>query len=523
MEPLADDDPPSIGRYRLLGRLGAGGMGRVYLGRTEARSVAVKVMHGAVVGEPGFRRRFAREVELARRVSGPHTASVLDADLGTAAPWLVTEYVPGPTLSRTVQRHGPLTVEATLALAAGLAEALRSIHLVGVVHRDLKPGNIILSEEGPRVIDFGIAKALRGSSEISLTPLTPLGGRFGTPPYMSPEQMLGEELGPASDVFSLGSVLYYAATGAPPFGRKGLAVIQRVLEAAPDLSALPEDLRDLVGSCLAREPANRPDPDRLLAELGARPGGEEDTPPVIPPAPLPPTSGPPTPGPPTSGPPSPPPTALSVPERGRRRRLGAALVGALVLLSAGVYVLGTDRGDAPPTAEAGPDEEETVPPAASSGDAVPVEEDDGPDVEDLPAPEAPEDPCRPEDVLVTLDFSERDREVYSGGSHPGFRVVVVNTAAQTCTVDTGPGAIELLVHSGDDRVYSSADCVGGTGEEERQLLRGVPHEYTLTWDLGRSSVDCADVGAPAGPGWYRANLVGDYASGADQLVFQLTG
>jgi serine/threonine protein kinase len=577
VEPLADDDPREIGGYRLLGRLGAGGMGLVYLGRTAVRRVAVKVMHGSVVNEPGFRDRFAREVELARRVSGPYTASVLDADPRAEEPWLVTEYVSGLTLAETVQKHGPLTPAQALFLAVGLAEALRAIHREGVVHRDLKPGNVILAEDGPRVIDFGIAKALSGFSEASLTPLTPLGGRFGTPPYMSPEQVLGEEIGFASDVFSLGSVLYFAVTGDPPFGKNGLVVLKRVLDASPARTVLPVEVRALVMSCLEREPAYRTSLERLIATVGPRRLDGDDWPPGAGPA----RSGPvqrssefapprfPAPGPkpappadPRSEPLQPEPVPVGAPSpsppperppaeagrpgeprraRGTRWRSGGLPAGVLAVLAVAAYAFGPDWGgggnqvdsteasgvpEASRTASAErPAPSESEESTDEPGDESREEVDDSPSEEaavgDVPSTASAGDPCRPEDVAVTFDFAESDREVYGGGVSPEFRVTVVNTADQTCTVDVGPEAFELRIESGDDRVYSTADCVEGDTREERQLRRGTPHDFTIIWGLDRSFADCRNSGARAQPGWYRASLYGDHAGGVDQLVFQL--
>jgi serine/threonine protein kinase len=212
VDVLTPGDPRRIGGYRLLGRLGSGGMGRVYLGRSRGgRMVAVKLVHAELAHDPKFLRRFRREVEAARRVGGEWTAPVLDADTESATPWVATGYVPGPTLSETVERHGPLPESTVLALASGLARALQAIHACDLVHRDLKPSNVLVTIDGPRVIDFGIVR-----SADSVT--TRAGALIGSPPFMSPEQARGAELTPASDVFSLGSVLAYAATGHRPFG-----------------------------------------------------------------------------------------------------------------------------------------------------------------------------------------------------------------------------------------------------------------------------------------------------------------
>jgi len=213
LQELQAGDPSQIGPYLLLGRLGAGGMGQVFKGKSPGgRQVAVKVIRPELAGEPGFLTRFAREVAAARMVSGLFTAPVVDADPTAPLPWLVTGYVNGPSLSEAVNEHGPLPVASVLALAAGLAEGLAAVHAAGVVHRDLKPSNVLLAADGPRVIDFGISRA------VDATDLTRTGMVIGSPAFMSPEQVEDSEVGPASDVFSLGSVLVFAATGE---GRSG--------------------------------------------------------------------------------------------------------------------------------------------------------------------------------------------------------------------------------------------------------------------------------------------------------------
>ncbi|MFL1431485.1 MULTISPECIES: serine/threonine-protein kinase [unclassified Nocardiopsis] len=266
MEPLTPDDPTSVGRYRLLARLGAGGMGRVYLARTAARKVVVKTIRPEIAHDPEFHARFAREVTLARKVAGPYTAAVIDADPGADPPWLVTEYIEGPSLHAAVTRRGAALPESSLPLlAAGLAEALVDIHRVGIVHRDLKPANVLLAADAPRVIDFGIAKAV---VEATLTPLTAVGHVLGTPSYMPPEQVLGRAAVPAGDVFALGGVLYFAAAGVPPFGAADQALFFRILNTEPDMGRVPGPWRELVGACLAKEPGDRPTPEAVLATVG---------------------------------------------------------------------------------------------------------------------------------------------------------------------------------------------------------------------------------------------------------------
>ncbi|MEU5984877.1 serine/threonine-protein kinase [Streptomyces sp. NPDC047434] len=234
IEPLVPGDPRRIGPYRLLGRLGSGGMGRVYLARSEGgRTVAVKVVHEEHASDQRFRARFRREVEAVRKVGEHFTAPVLDADPEADRPWVATGFVPGPLLEQVVRGHGPLPAESILALADGLLKALRGIHGAGILHRDLKPSNVMLTVEGPRVIDFGIARALEPSVD-SL--LTSTGLVAGSPGFMAPEQVRGESLGPAADVLALGCVLMYAATGRLPFGHGAgnqHAIMFQIVEAEP--------------------------------------------------------------------------------------------------------------------------------------------------------------------------------------------------------------------------------------------------------------------------------------------------
>ncbi|MDI2132838.1 serine/threonine-protein kinase [Yinghuangia seranimata] len=263
MEPLTSDDPLQIGSYRLLARLGAGGMGRVYLGRSpHGRMAAVKVVHAQLAQDAEFRARFRAEVRSARLLDGRWTAPVLDADSESDTPWLATGYVSGMTLHDAVASHGPLPEWAVWSLAAGFAEALAHIHERGLLHRDLKPSNVMLTLDGPRVIDFGIAR----SADASIATRT--GMTLGSPAYMSPEQIQGGDLGVASDVFSFGSVLAFAATGRAPFGvgdSGGYAVMLRVTTDAPDLAGVPESLLPLIGSCLDKSPGARP----AVAEIRA--------------------------------------------------------------------------------------------------------------------------------------------------------------------------------------------------------------------------------------------------------------
>ncbi|MFI6027989.1 WD40 repeat domain-containing serine/threonine protein kinase [Amycolatopsis magusensis] len=262
-EPLRPGDPRQAGAYRLEGRLGGGGMGQVFLGRSPGgRPVAVKLVRPELADDPGFRRRFALEAEAARRVGGFYTAQLVDADPDADPPWLVTAYIPGPSLSQAVEAHGPMPAEVITVLGAGLAEGLGAIHACGLVHRDLKPANVILAADGPRVIDFGITRALDATSHTLSRAVV------GTPSFMSPEQVRGREIGPPSDVFSLGLVLAYAATGRSPFGTgPAEAIVYRVAHDEPDLTGLPAQLADLVRRCLAKDPGDRPSVGDILQEL----------------------------------------------------------------------------------------------------------------------------------------------------------------------------------------------------------------------------------------------------------------
>ncbi|WP_217552270.1 serine/threonine-protein kinase [Streptomyces sp. GbtcB6] len=271
MEKLGPGDPQHIGRYRLLARLGAGGMGRVYLARSErGRTVAVKLVRAELAEHEEFRERFRQEVRNAQRVGGFWTAPVLDADTEAAVPWVATGYVAGPSLQRVVEHdHGPLPERSVRILAAGLAHALGNIHAAGIVHRDLKPSNVMLTIEGPRVIDFGIARALE---TLPGERLTQTGSLLGSPGFMAPEQVRGDRITPACDVFCLGSVLAYAATGRLPFGSTeggAHALMFRIAQEEPDLSGLPEDIADVVRDCLRKDPAARPSLDAILARTGA--------------------------------------------------------------------------------------------------------------------------------------------------------------------------------------------------------------------------------------------------------------
>ncbi|MCX4902951.1 PQQ-binding-like beta-propeller repeat protein [Streptomyces sp. NBC_00878] len=258
-----------MGPYRPVARLGAGGMGEVFLARDDQqRAVAVKVIRPELAASKDFRIRFRREVDAARAVSGRYTATVVDADPEGPVPWLATAHILGPTLADAVEEYGPLPPQSVLALGAGLAEALIAVHSAGLVHRDLKPSNVLLSPEGPRVIDFGIVRATDGYE------LTLSGVLLGSPRYMCPEHATGAQMGPEGDVFCLGSVLAFAATGNAPFdGASAATLLYKVVHGTPDLTGVPYPLDTIIGLCLDKSPTARPTPDRLSAACA--PGGAD--------------------------------------------------------------------------------------------------------------------------------------------------------------------------------------------------------------------------------------------------------
>ncbi|MFE4528355.1 protein kinase [Streptomyces anulatus] len=268
--PLLPGDPERLGSIRLLGRLGAGGMGTVYLGRTPGGlTVAVKTVHEHLAADPHFRERFRREAAAARAVTGAHTAAVLDADPESSRPWLATAYLPGVTLRHAVAATGPLEPSAVRSLGAALAEALEAVHRAGLVHRDLKPSNVLITADGPRVIDFGIARAISDHG------LTGAGDVIGTPGFIAPEQITGAiatgaavtrgAVTGAADVFALGAVLVFAATGGSPFGSATPAVLlYRAVHEDPDLSGVPDGVREVVTACLEKDPGLRPTVDQVL-------------------------------------------------------------------------------------------------------------------------------------------------------------------------------------------------------------------------------------------------------------------
>lgn len=351
MTPLSTGDPESIGGYTLLGRLGAGGMGVVYLGvSASGRQVAVKLVRGPYAQEEEFRTRFRQEIEAARRVSGAFTAPVVDADPDADRPWMATLYVPGLNLAEVVEKDGPLSQRELRALGLGLTEALRDIQRAGLVHRDLKPRNVLMTEDGPRVIDFGISRASGHQS------LTTTGRMIGTPPFMSPEQLASpRDVTPASDVFSLGSLLVFAAVGTGPFDADSPYITgYQVVHGTPDLGGVPEALLGIVERCLDKDPAARPELTDIHRMLQALP--ESDA------------IGSPTTGQSANSPRRPTPRSAATTSAdaatgigtGKRRRarmlltgLGAVLAVTGLCIGVGVFVSDSDTATATATATAG--------------------------------------------------------------------------------------------------------------------------------------------------------------------------
>ncbi|NNH71902.1 serine/threonine protein kinase [Nocardia uniformis] len=265
MKGLGTNDPRQLGRNRMVAVIGQGGMGRVLLGQAPTgRLVAVKQIHRHLAKDSEFRARFHREVQASSQVTGAYTAAVVDSDTESDNPWLATEYIPGSALGTVVDETGPLSLGGLRLLAAGLASALIEIHRAGLIHRDLKPANVLLAADGPRVIDFGIARAMEGDAQLTAT-----GSVVGSPAFMSPEQAMGQPLTPAADVFSVGAILTMAATGESPFaGTSTPQVLYNVIHSPPDTSRVPAPLRDIVERCLAKEPDQRPTPEQLLEAAG---------------------------------------------------------------------------------------------------------------------------------------------------------------------------------------------------------------------------------------------------------------
>lgn len=280
MKALTSSDPVTMGKYRMIAELGRGGMGRVFLGSgPDGRLVALKQVHVWFAEDEQFRTRFRREVNASRRVSGAYTAAVIDAETEAASPWLASVFVPGPSLHEAVEAVGVLPEEAVLRLAAGLATALVEVHRAGLVHRDLKPSNVLLAEDGPRLLDFGIARA---TDTENAGEVTRPGGVVGSPGFMSPEQAAGRAVGAASDVFSLGALLAMVCTGTSPFADSSAPqILHNVVHTEPDLSTLSAGLRRIIEPCLAKDPTARPTAPHLLDMIGPIPPATRPWPPAV--------------------------------------------------------------------------------------------------------------------------------------------------------------------------------------------------------------------------------------------------
>jgi serine/threonine protein kinase len=360
--------PARVGPYTLLRELGTGDLGQVMLGRTDKGArVAIKVFRPELTVYSGFRARLREEIDAAARVSGPRVTAVLDADPDADVPWLATQYVPAPALHEVLAADGPLDAAAARHLGMGLAEALAAIHAAGVVHGDLKPANVLLGPDGPHVTDVGVARAAAAA------PLTRGGALIGTLGYLAPEQVVDGRVGPASDVFALGSVLLFGATWRRPFGDgDAIAVLHRVLHDEPDLAGVSEDVATVVSACVRRDPARRPGLEQVRETLAAagRADGDAPLPPAAPPAPIRAASPAPsptrratpsptprsTPGVPIPAPRSATPTRLAAPARtvSRGRRLASATAVSATLLGVLAVTAADTTPASPPGAAAAP-------------------------------------------------------------------------------------------------------------------------------------------------------------------------
>jgi serine/threonine protein kinase len=410
MQPLGPGDPRQVGPYRIRARLGAGGMGQVFLGYSPGgRAVAVKVIHRELARDPAFRTRFRREVAAARAVSGAYTAPVTAAGPDDDPPWLATVFVPGPSLAAAVAEAGPLPAAAVWKLAAGLVEALQAVHSVGLVHRDLKPGNVLLAIDGPRLIDFGIARALER------TAVTSTGQIVGTPSFMSPEQVEGGRAGPATDVFSLGCVIVFAATGTGAFGDGPPAsMLYRVVHAPPILTGLPGGLRELAAACLAKQPADRLAVAGLVEVIAAGQASARG-----------------------SGPAS----FWPVPVTGLIRSYQARLTADMPDTPA------TEDAPYEPTVVADGDEP-TVPPRRSQGDETPTD-DSPPDEPDTP-PRGPETPSSRGETRASRGETPASRgETPAGGLDQLRAGPAARIAAAAGAVSTARGAWQAAMTARD--------------------------------------------------------------------------
>lgn len=455
--PLQAGDPAVVGTYRLTGRLGQGGQGVVYLGTApDGTETAVKVLGAEWAQDAEFRRRFEREAGAARRVASFCTAQVLDAAFDVEQPYIVSEYVPGPSLKEEVERDGPRSGNELHRLAVATATALVAVHEAGIVHRDFKPANVLMAAEGPRVIDFGIARTgdVTGVQTQSV---------IGTPGYMAPEQINGDPVSPATDVFAWGAVMVFAATGRAPFtGDSMPAVIHRIMTATPDLAGLAEPWRSIVERCLAKDSAQRPASDELLMRLlGRRESGAATTDPSA-----------------HTGPASPEEEMRAAPagaesggssESGGQARRRLAVVGAaaalLLVAGAGGYAAWAMRTpdpapsaaeDADPAAEAPasgkpPSSSPSADPSPSKGTAASaadeIENDPTPSVSPSPESTEPaggdegEEAEQEDEVVFSQEFAGRwvGRGTFPNGTERGYDLVVEEGSA-TADLTTGDGA-----------------------------------------------------------------------------------
>ncbi|MFI0817124.1 protein kinase [Streptomyces sp. NPDC021098] len=458
--PLSTDDPSSIGGYALLDRLGSGGMGVVYLGRSASgRQVAVKLVHAQYAQDEEFRTRFRQEITAARRVSGAFTAPVVDADPEADRPWMATQYVPGQTLSEVVRAGGPLGGRELRTLGLGLVEALRDIHRAGVVHRDLKPANILMAEDGPRVIDFGISRAADNQT------LTVTAGRvLGTPRFTSPEQLRSpREVTAASDVFSLGALLVYAASGIGPFDAESPYLSgYQVMYEPPTLAGVPEPLIGLAERCLAKEPEARPGLDELHRLLGALPDFAAAAPQEGPPARPEPTA-------PRQEATAPRQEATQAGRtgRGRWRRWRPALIGAGVLVVGGLVAQGLYAASVPPPPY--------DPSASATTDTRPVSLPEGwhPWRTTLRY-DAPQPPLTYQEAGCVAG---NDAEVYCGGN--GFTVAKVDAATGHVRWRSGTRPQDARpIGVRDETVYAYSE----PENEERRVIALDTGTKKLRWE-----------------------------------------
>ncbi|MDX2824079.1 serine/threonine protein kinase [Streptomyces ipomoeae] len=492
-QPLRADDPPVVAGYRLAARLGAGGMGRVYLSHTQGgRPVAIKVVRPELADDPAFRRRFGREIKAARRVRGAYTAELIDADADGTPPWLATLYVPGPSLAEAVARRGPLPVPAVLWLVAGVAEALQAIHGAGIVHRDLKPSNVLLAADGPRVIDFGISLG----SDLSSHTVT--GSTVGTPQFMAPEQASGDEVTAATDVFALGQTAAFAALGEPLYGDgPSVSVLYRIVHEAPDLSRLPEQLRPLIARCMATDPAERATLAEVVEWCRQRLGRDADAgggpavwrevtgPEVTVPAPVPhPTAAHTVPAHAIPMHPAPllaPPRSLPTPPRMPRRHV--AMITAAAVAAGAVLVAGlawtvrettnrlrdrdttTSSTTGPTTSERSSEPSSTSESASGAGGGTAEEA-------SRPSPTAPSTP-RPRaypqqwlDEKRALDIQKPNNLEDTKGDADAIRFVCENVG---CALESDTSAMVLLYSDPGATLDSCRTALTGAGAESREL------------------------------------------------------